>query len=207
MGLKKEVTINDIITALFNGRVVYELQGTSAYFGYDVGGSAFFLEEKLQTRIEGLENDYLRVVRAIFRCINIDTINPRSIWLKCRIESPLKIIQVIDIGSTGISLTKKKCLNFLGRIDGINYGHFHIVKNPGAYIGSATDFVALLEDDLDLSAKISDLPNDTRKKLFQKLEKFLLLNGRSRIPDWDISKCRSILIETANESVRIFRRH
>lgn len=205
----KELTVSELVRALSSNSVVYEIRGASVYFGYDLKGSAFFLDKELQTRTKGIEGDYLRVVKAIFGCIGIDTVNPRSIWMKCRLGKSKKLVQVVDIGSTGIALTGKKCTSFLNEINDIRYGHFCITTSPGVFSCHQEDLEKNLEEVVDLisnlDTKINELPIDTRKILFQKLEKFLLLNGRSKIEDWDVEDCKSILVLTNKGNIRIFR--
>jgi len=207
--VRGQPTINDITSSLLSGSVLYEIRGMSAYFGYSTGGSSFFIDKSLQTRIEGPRDDYLRVVRAILRCAEIATINPRSIWMKCRLEESIKVIQIVDIGSTGIALTRKKYTDFLERIEDIQYGHFNIVKNPGIFSYNSKnldqdlrEFVELFPD---LDIKIDRLASDLKKRLFQKLEKILLLNGRSKIKNWSTSDSRSILVSTPKGDIKIFR--
>lgn len=205
----KDLTASDVISSLSNKNIIYEIQGASAYFGYDLKGSAFFLERSLQTRTEDIDSDCLKVVRAMFRCINIDTVNPRSIWMKCKFEKTKKIIQAIDIGSSGITLTKKKCADFLEKIDDVQYGHFHIVKSPGVFSYNQESLDKYSEEILNfvpsLDIKISELSGDSKKLFFQKLENVLLLNGKSRIENWSILDCRSILIATHKGNFRVFR--
>lgn len=207
--IRDQLTVSDIMLSLSTTSPIYEIRGTSAYFGYTMGGSSLFVDKGFQTKAEGIGDDYSRVLHAIFRCADIMTINPRSIWLKCRFGESAKIIQVVDIGSTGIPLTRKKCMDFLDKIEDIQYGHFHIIKNPGTFLYRHKDqdydkkeFTELFPN---LDIRISDLSSDFKKKLFQKLEKILLLNGKSKIKNWDILNCRSILVSTPYGDLRIFR--
>ena len=204
------ITVKDIFSSLLHGRVTYEIPGPSAYFGYDLGGSAFFHEKTLQTRMEGLPKEYLRVVRTIFHCFSIETVNPRSVWLKCRFDEAAKLIQVLDIGSNGILLTKRKCSDFLEEIEDIQYGHFHVVKNPAIFSYLSKDLSCELEEISELcrddSFSLGEIENSLKKILFQKIESIIMSNGISKIDGWSVDYCRSFLLSTREGDLRIFRR-
>jgi len=206
----KQIIIKDVFSSLRQSNVIYELAGPSAYFGYDLNGSAFFLDKALQTRTEGPSRDCLRVIRAIFHCFNIDTVNPRSIWLKCKFDQSSKLIQTVGIGSTGVPLTRKKCFDFLNEIGDIHYGHFHVVKNPAVFSYLSKDLSLELEEIENLCSDegltLGEIEGNLKKILFQKLESVILSNGISKIDEWNVERCKSFLIPTEKGNLRIFRR-
>ena len=206
----KQIIVKDVFSSLLKGNVKYEIAGPSVYFGYDMNGSAFFKEKTLQTRTEGFPKDYLRVLRTVLHCLSIETVNPRAIWLKCKLDEELKLIQVLDVGSNGVLATRKKCSGFLDEIGDIRYGHFYVMKNPAVFSYLSKELDRDIEEISELcrddNLSLGELENDLKKILFQKIESIVLSNGISKIDDWDVDNCRSFLLSTKSGDLRIFRR-
>tara|TARA_B100001094_G_scaffold312178_1_gene348592 strand:- start:651 stop:1280 length:630 start_codon:yes stop_codon:yes gene_type:complete len=200
-------TINEVLESLSKGDVLYEIEGDTVYFGYDLIGSSFFFDRKLQRRIDNSRIDFLKVVRAIFLFFDIKSVNPSSIWLKCKIREDKKLIQIVEIDSNGSFFTKKLCISFLENFQDLYFGHFSIIKNPFSFEWHTReeDIDFLLENFLSLDESISRFSEDNKKKFFQFLEKSLILNGQPEMSDLKITDCRSFLIKSSINELRIFR--
>ena len=200
---KESFTVGDLISSILKNKIIYEIDAPSVYFGYDSIGHSFFKNKNLQRRIESPKREYLRIIHAFLFCANIKTVNPKSIWVKCKFGESRKIIQVLEIGSFGSHTTKRKCEKFFENMEDFNFGHFQIVKNP-AFFCYEKDIESLTEE-IDLNTQIDDLEKDEKKKFFYNLENFLLLNSKSKLEEWNVTDCKSFLVKTPIRNLKIFR--
>jgi hypothetical protein len=207
MAQKSNLTISNVLESMQANQVLYEIKGDTVYFGYDSIGSSFFFDKELQKRLDNPRIDFLKVVRAIFLFFDIKTINPGSIWAKCRINKDKKLIQIIEIDSKGSRSTRKLCSIFLENLANFDYGFFSILKNPITlkWESYATDMSFLLENFESLDKNISLLSKSDKKKFFQFLEKSLVLNGKTKLDGFNVLDCRSFLIKSHIEKLRLFR--
>ena len=82
-----------------------------------------------------------------------------------------------------------------------------ILKNPITFKWEsyATDMSFLLENFESLDKNISLLSKSDKKKFFQFLEKSLVLNGKTKLDGFNVLDCRSFLIKSHIEKLRLFR--
>ena len=206
--IDKKVSIRCVLDSLSRNKILYEIKGDTAYFGYDSIGSSFFSDKCLKTRILNPDIDFLKVLRAVFFSFDIKTMNPSSICLKCKLNKSKKTIQIIDLDSTGSLLTRKFYLEFFDRFPDFDYGHFSVLKSPLGFDWKSQkedlDFLENFFPDLDVS--IDFLDKERKKLFFSFLEKCLVENKIIKREKLGIEDCRSYLVKNEIRNLRVFRK-
>ena len=136
--------------------VEYYLEGEVLYYLNDSTKPSFFYDSNCKIRSEKDFDLYLKMTNFFLSCFNIDSVNPRDIIFKIRINLDLNLIQFEKAFSKKkVFFTDKICRNYLKNLTDFRYGDVTFV--------SVYQKVAFLEEDFLEEQVKTSVPKDFLK--------------------------------------------
>ncbi len=122
--------------------VEYYLEGEILYYLNDSNRSSFFYDSTCNIKSEKDFGEYLKMTNFFLSCFNIDSINPRDIIFKIRINQDLRLIQFEKAFSKKrVFFTDKICKNYLKDLKDFRYGDTIFSNTFQEVVFSEEDFL------------------------------------------------------------------